>query len=189
MPRPKRIDPYQDFQGLSRAIGNVNSALVVGIDNMPCAEKQGIHRVNDVALIVLHVFAFEDLARHYVQDKKDSKQGKQPQGDPRSPLLSNINKEAKRLGKIREISATLKAVDEIIMIRNLYAHCLGRRKCLHAPKDLQPGVLKSYGFETDGGECDMNARWWPTRFESFRQCINPLKCLAKWMHSNLPLIN
>ncbi|HUU53395.1 MAG TPA: hypothetical protein VMY87_00615 [Armatimonadota bacterium] len=173
---------YEEFVCLSDRISRVNSALRVGIDNIPVVHQRSVHRIHDAALIIFHVFAFEDFCSHYVPDKSP---GKPKNDEPRSAVLRNLRREAIQGNRLAEIKSTLTRVDHIIMLRNLCAHRLGRRKDLRDAERLTPALLREYGFETDGQEDDLDARWWPAQCVAFAACIPPLQCLAKWVSENL----
>lgn len=173
---------HDEFEALSRQICMVNEHLILPLHGVPDAERKPVDRVNDAALIVFHVFAFEDFCRNYVSEERSRKQEK---CGLRSSLLRALAKEFKRAGKRDEVQPTLSAVDEVITIRDLYAHRLGKRKGLGVASCLTPEVLRKYEFEADGCEDDIDARWWPKRDKAFRACVRPLQRLARQVASAL----
>ena len=182
------MTPYGEFKEMSKQIGRVNLYLADPLSHMSDSQRHPIDRVNDAALIVFHVFAFEDLCKQYISRLASKK------GSPslNSNLLKKLAWEAAQPStsqpkRLDEAMPRLRVVDEVMMIRDLCAHGFGRRKPLAVPTRLTPTVLRSYGFETDGREDDLEARWWPTRFCSFSACVAPLMELARWIAENLPV--
>ncbi len=173
---------YAEFEALSDQICMVNEHLILPLHGVPDPERKPVDRVNDAALIVFHVFAFEDFCRNYVSEARSHKK---EQCGLRSSLLRALAKEFKRAGKLEEVRCTLSAVDEVITVRDLYAHRLGKRKGLNVANRLTPQILTKYGFEADGPQDDLDARWWPKRDEAFRACVGPLQQLAKQVASSL----
>jgi hypothetical protein len=173
---------HEEFLGISHQIGLIDRHLPDGLGNLPPVEARPVHQVNDAALIVFHVFALEDFCRSYVSRtsrKKADLYGLE------SRLLAGLAEEACRLGQLDDIRPVLKRVDEITMIRDLYAHRLGRRKGLRVLDRLTPTVLREYGFEIEDREDDSEGRWWPMRCVAFSACVPPLKQLAKWVAENM----
>ncbi len=180
------MTPYDEFKELSDQIGQVNRYLAAPLGQLSDSVRRPIDRVNDASLIVFHVFAFEDYCKRYISRLASKK------GSPslNSNLLKKLAWEAAQPStaqpkRLDEAMPRLRVVDEVMMIRDLYAHGLGRRKPPKVPTRLTPTVLRSYGFETDGREEDLEARWWPTPFRSFSACISPLMELAAWVERNL----
>jgi len=175
------MTPYEEFLELSHQIGLVNGYLVTPLSQMSDSQRRPIDRVNDTALIVSHVFALEDLCSHYISRSASRK------GSLNSKLLKKLAWEAAEAERLDEAMPRFRVVDEVMMIRDLCAHGLGRRKPLAVPTRLTPRLLRSYGFETDGREDDLEARWWPKREPAFSACVSPLTDLARWVAQNLRL--
>jgi hypothetical protein len=178
------VTPYDEFVELTEQIGlpNRHVARVGAFDDLPEQERQAAHHVNDAALIILHVFAFEDFYRHYLPHNMPSYGGP---GAPHSSKLKRLAGVAYRAGLLDEALCLLGPADEVVAIRDLYAHGLGRRSGLRQVGSLAPEVLVRYGFETDGDANDPQSRWWPSRFRSFARCVRPLLRAAEWVHANL----
>jgi len=169
------MTPYEEFTELSHQIGLVNLHLPDGLE-------RPIHRVNDAALIIFHVFALEDFCLNYVSRttvKKARHHG------IRSRILGGLAEAVNRPDQLDAIRPLLKAVDEVIMIRDLYAHRLGRRRDLDVAACLTPTILRDHGFEADDADDDLSARWWPKRCVAFAACVGPLKQLAKWVDEHM----
>jgi hypothetical protein len=173
------MTPYDEFKQLSDQICQVNSYLVAPLSGMSDSQRRPTDRVNDAALIVFHVFAFEDFCRHYVSRRARRK------GCLHSRLLGKLAWEAEDAGRLSEAMPRLEVVDGVTMIRDLCAHGLGRRKHLAVPRELTPAALQRYGFETDDREDSLDARWWPKRCVAFAACVSPLVDLARWIADNL----
>ncbi len=174
------MTPYDEFKQISDQIGQVNLQLAAPLSRMSASQRRPIDRVNDAALIVFHVFAFEDLCRRYISGSAPRK------GCLHSRLLKRLQGEIEQMSRLNdEVMPKLGTVCEVMMIRDLCAHGLGRRKYLTVSGSLTPTVLRRYGFETDDQEDDLEARWWPTRDKAFSACVSPLMDLARWIADNL----
>jgi len=171
---------YEEFKELQDIIGKPNLQLAGGLEARPEPERKPIDRVNDTALILWMVFAFDAFCSGYVQ-RTTKREG----GALRCRLLQRLKKKAQAQGKLPEIEAELKKVDRVIMIRHLWAHGAGRRSGLQNPDWLPPDVLEAHHFETDGDRADPNAQWWPTRFDSFSACVAPINKLAEMIRDHI----
>lgn len=173
---------YEKFKELQHVIGQPNLRLADVLRWMPDAESKPIHRVNDIALIALLVFAFDAFCSGYVGVTPKPKQP-----GLRSNLLRKLERKAKHQGMLPDpqIQADLERVDTVFMIRHLWVHGVGRRSGLFCPDDLLPEELKSCCFKPEGDEDDPNAQWWPTRDDSFSECVTPLNALAEHIRDHL----
>ena len=183
-PQPQRkvppVTPYEKFQAHSRQICRINEHLAQQLGHGP--EDVPVHRMNDAYLIVFHVFAFEEFCRRYVPPKPRNDHGLT------SGLLKRLaDAICGQCGRpaLDQKLPDLQNIDRIFLIRHMLAHCFGRRTGLNCPNRLPTDVLKAkYGFETDDGEKDPDARWWPQQNVSFSACVGPLMSLAQWVRDS-----
>ena len=173
---------YDRFKALSDDIGRGNLLLAGPLKGMTDAQRKPIDRINDVSLIVLHVFAFEVFCLPYVRDVADVRW---KPGGLNSGLLRELHKKAADQGVLDRIASDLSTVDAIMMIRHLYGHGMGRRSGLERPQNLPPAVLKAHHFKTDDPEDDLDAQWWPTRNQAFIACVGPVMALAEKISRHL----
>ena len=180
--RGSHIVWYDEFKKLSDEIGQVNLHLAQALATTPTSELRSADRMNDLWLIVGHVFALEAC---YWPHLKGSNPAPLDTDGLKAGMVRRLHRKAECQGKLDPLLPHLRFVDPVFGVRNLYAHAFGRRRGLKHPDWLPPQKLKEYGFEADGPEDDLDTPWWPLRHVAFSACVSPIMKLAEVIRDHI----
>jgi len=166
----------RDYEQTKDDISAINNKLAEVLKPLDAVTRRPVDRINELALVLLSIFAFESLCWDCIREVEGPEAGRF--GSKLMPALEAAAKKCKAKCKIDQVKPDL---SEIMQIRNLYAHGVGRRRrgrrrSLDCPASLPADVLTKYAFESDScagcTECcdscqktDDDTQWWPSSGE------------------------
>lgn len=182
-----RLDEYKrDKDNFSK----LNDTLWPVLDGLEPERSKPAHRVNDVTLLLLSIFAFEAICWDCIKDIAAKSQGLRCSRE----LVPALKAAARRCRAANETVSKIHGLSDIMAIRRLYAHGAGRRSGLSDPSSVPVQLLRDWLFESDEcegcSECcsrcsktDLQTAWWPTRSlpskpGAFSKCVGYLDSLA-----------